>query len=79
MPNDSYYELGSQLIIALLNGQRLTERDFYQRLGRVIGRDLLQKNVFALHARSGEITFQSRLIEKYCENERKLWEMEKKA
>lgn len=79
MPSSCYHEPGAQIINALLNGQRLTEEDYYQRLGYDIGRDLLQKNVFALHVDSGEITFQSRLTEKYCEYSRKLWQMEKKA
>lgn len=79
MPSNCYHELGSQIINALLNGQRLIEEDCYQRLGFDIGRDLLQKNIFALHVDSGEIAFQSRLTEKYCEYSRRLWQMEKKA
>lgn len=78
MPSSCYHESGAQIINALLKGQRLTEEDYYQRLGFDIGRDLLQKNVFALHVDSGEITFQSRLTEKYCEYSRKLWQMRRK-
>lgn len=79
MPSYFYHQLGSQIINALLHGQRLTKQDYYQRFGFVIPHDLPEKHVFALHNDSGAITFQSRLIENYCESARNLWQTEKKA
>lgn len=67
MPSACYHELGSEIINALLDGQRLTEEGYYRRVGFGIENDLVENNVFALHVDSGVITFQSRLIEKYSE------------
>lgn len=66
LPSASYHESGSQIINALLNRERLAEEDYDRRFGFGIGYDLLTENVVALHIDSGAITFQSRLIEKYC-------------
>lgn len=80
LPTAGHHELGSQIINALLDGQRLTEEDYYYgRFGFGVGHDLLESNVFAVHLDSGLITFQSRLMENYCEQERKEWRTEKKA
>ena len=73
MPKGIYYDEGSQIINALLQKKRLTERDYYRQFGFQKGLALLEKNVFAL-LDSGVVTFQSRLIEKFCESEQDLWQ-----
>ena len=73
MPKGIYYDEGSQIINALQK-KRLTERDYYRQSGFQKGPALLEKNFFALHADSGVVTFQSRLIERFCESEQDLWQ-----
>ena len=73
MPKGIYYDEGSQIINALLQKKRLTERDYYRQFGFQKGPALLEKNVFAL-LDSGVVTFQSRLIERFCESEQDLWQ-----
>ena len=73
MPKGIYYDEGSQIINALQK-KRLTERDYYRQFGFQKGPALLEKNVFALHVDSGVVTFQSRLIERFCESEQDLWQ-----
>lgn len=79
MPGARYHYEGSQIIKALLKRQRLTESEYYKKFGYETGYSLLEKNVFALHIDSGVITFQSRLIERYCESELDLWQTVEKA
>ena len=56
MLSTCHHELGSQIIDALLNGQRLTKEDYYRRFGFGMGHDLLERNVLALHLSSIAIT-----------------------
>lgn len=74
MPGARYHDKGSQIIKALLKRRRLTENEYYKQIGFDIGYSLLEKNVFALHVESGMVTFQSRLIERFCESEQGLWQ-----
>lgn len=79
MPGARYHDEGSQIIKALLKKQHLTEEEYYQKFGFETEYNLLEKNVFALHVDSGVVTFQSRLIERYCESQQNLWQNLKKA
>ena len=72
MLSTCHHELGSQIIDTLLNGQRLTKEDYYQRFGFGIGHDLLERNVLVLHLSFIAISFQSQLIETYCEHAHEL-------
>ena len=74
MPKGIYYDEGSQIINALLQKIRLTERDYYRQYGFQKGPALLEKNAFALHIDSEVVTFQSRLIERFRESEQDLWQ-----
>jgi hypothetical protein len=42
-------------------------------VGRGIGKKLLETNIFAYHFNSGEITFQSTVMNRYCEENSALW------
>lgn len=79
MPGARYHNEGSQIIKALLKGQRLSEEEYYKKYGFDTGYSLLEKHVFALHVNSSVITFQSRLIERYCESQQDLWQTVEKA
>ena len=73
MSGARYHYEGSQIIKALLKRKSLTEKQYYKKFGFDTGYSLLEKNMFALHVYSGVVTFQSRLIESYCESEQGLW------
>lgn len=79
MPGARYHDKGSQIIKALLKRHRLTEREYFKQFGFDTGYSLLEKNVFALHVDSGVVTFQSRLIERFCESKQELWQTVEKA
>lgn len=79
MPGACYHDEGSQIIKALLKRQYLTEGEYYKQFGFDTAYSLLEKNVFALHVDSGVVTFQSRLIERYCESQQDLWQTVEKA
>ena len=79
MPGARYHDKGSQIIKALLKRQRLTEVEYYKIFGFDAGYSLLEKNVFALHVDTGVVTFQSRLIERFCESQQDWWQTVEKA
>ena len=62
-----YHEEGVKIIRELLKKGSISENAYNSLVGRVTGRKLLETNVFAFHYNSQEITFQSTVMKRYCE------------
>jgi hypothetical protein len=70
----SYHEEGAKIIRELLKKGSISEKAYYSLVGRVTGGKLLETNVFAFHYNSREITFQSTVMQRYCEENSADWE-----
>jgi hypothetical protein len=69
-----YHEKGAKIIRELLKKGSISEDAYYSLVGRVTGGKLLETNVFAFHYNSQEITFQSTVMKRYCEETSADWE-----
>jgi hypothetical protein len=67
LPDLRYHKKGAKIIRELLKKGSISENAYYSLVGRVTGRKLLETNVFAFHYNSQEITFQSTVMKRYCE------------
>jgi hypothetical protein len=74
LPTGRYHKEGAVIIRELLKKGSISESAFYDLVNRDIGRKLLEKNVFAFHFKSEEVTFQSTLMKRFCEENSALWE-----
>jgi hypothetical protein len=73
LPYHRYHKDGAKIVRALLKGP-ISRETYYGLVGVDTGNKLLEKNVFAFHYNSGEITFQSTAMKRYCEENSGLWE-----
>jgi hypothetical protein len=69
-----YHEEGAKIIRELLKKGSISEDAYYSLVGRVTGEKLLETNVFAFRYNSQEITFQSTVMKRYCEERSADWE-----
>jgi hypothetical protein len=69
-----YHKEGAAIIRELLKKGSISQRTFYDQVGVDTGNKFLETNVFAFHFDSGEITFQSTLMKRYCEKHSTDWE-----
>ena len=74
LPDLSYHKEGAKIIRELLKKGSISENAYYSLIGRDIGNKLLEKDIFAHHFNSGEITFQSTVMKRYCEENSDMWE-----
>jgi hypothetical protein len=72
--SDLSYHEGAKIIRELLKKGSISEKAYYSLVGRVTGAKLLETNVFAFHYYSREITFQSTVMQRYCEENSADWE-----
>jgi hypothetical protein len=72
----SYHAEGAKIIRELLKKGSISEKAYYSLVGRITGGKLLETNVFAFHYNSREITFQSTVMQRYCEENSADWESE---
>ena len=70
----SYHKEGAAIIRELLKKGSIPLRTFYDQVGVDTGNKFLETNVFAFHFKSREITFQSTLMKRYCEENSTDWE-----
>src|SRR2546430_11269710 len=72
-PGARYHKQGAAIIAELLKKGSVSEDHFFDLAEqRGIGKKLLEANVFALHFDSRQVTFQSTLMRRCCE-ERTSW------
>jgi hypothetical protein len=74
LPNSHYHKDGAKIIRELIKKKSISEDAYYSLVGRDTGNKLLEKDIFAYHFNSGEITFQSTVIRRYCEEKSAFWE-----
>ena len=72
-----YHVQGAAVISALLEKGSISEEEYMALTGRQIGEKLLEANVFAFHFDSSQITFQSTLIRRLCEETASRWKARK--
>ena len=56
-----------KLVHRLLQEGSVSYKDYFNQIGVKMGRKLLETNVFAHHIDSDEITFQSTMMKRFCE------------
>ena len=61
------------IIGELLKKGSITSESYFDLVGYDIGNKLLETNVFALHFESGQVTFQSTLMARFCEQKLAYW------
>jgi hypothetical protein len=64
-----HHKEGKAVISELLKEHSISKEKFIELTGAKAGAELLEKNAFALHFDSNEVTFQSTLMKRVCERE----------
>jgi hypothetical protein len=72
-PHSRYHKNGAAVIRELLKEGSISREAYFNIVGREIGHKLLVKNVFAHHFDSNQVTFQSTLVRRYCEEQSASW------
>jgi len=73
LPGDPYHKDGAVIIRELLKKGCISEDTYRGLIDVVTGKKLLETNVFSFHVNSDEISFQSTLVKRYCEENAALW------
>jgi hypothetical protein len=73
LPGSRYHREGAAVVSRLLENGSLSGNECFKLTGREIGQKLLESNVFALHFISGQVTFQSMLMKRACEEHHGAW------
>ena len=73
LPYNRYHKEGAKIIYELLKTGSISSKAYFDLVGREVGSRLLETNVFALHFNSGQITFQSTVMARFCEQESAYW------
>ena len=74
LSHDRYHKDGATIIRELLKKESISRDTLYKLVGVSTARKFLETNVFAFHFNSREITFQSTVMKRYCEENSALWE-----
>ena len=74
LPKHRYHKEGSVILRELLKKGSISENAYYNLVGPDTGDKLLETNIFAIHYNSREITFQSTVIKRFCEENSAMWE-----
>ena len=72
----SYHKEGAAIIRELLKKGSIPLRTFYDQVGVDTGNKFLDTNAFAFHFNSSEVTFQSAVMKRYCEENSAHWKSE---
>jgi hypothetical protein len=75
-PKYRHHRGGAKIVYELLKNGSISEDTYYSLVGADTGDELLETNVFAFHFNSREITFQSTVMKRLCEENSALWEGE---
>ncbi len=73
LPGRRYYKDGAVIICELLKKGSISDDTYYGLVDADIRDKLLKTNVFAMHVDSREITFQSTVMKRFCEENSALW------
>jgi hypothetical protein len=73
VPGRRYHDDGAVIIRELLKKESISDDTYYSLIGVSMGAKLLKTNVFAMHVNSGEVTFQSTLVKRVCEENSAFW------
>jgi hypothetical protein len=74
LPGRRYHKDGAKIVRELLKKGSISENAYYNLVGPDTGDKLLETNIFAIHYNSREITFQSTVIKRFCEENSAMWE-----
>jgi hypothetical protein len=74
LPSRRYHKDGAKIVRELLKEESISENAYYSLVGTDAGDKLLETNIFAFHYNSREITFQSTVMKRYCEENSAFWE-----
>jgi hypothetical protein len=69
-----YHKEGAVIVHELLKKGSVSRRAFYDLVSPDTRNKLLETNIFAYHFNSQEITLQSTVMKRYCEENSALWE-----
>jgi hypothetical protein len=73
LPKHHYHKEGAMIIRELFKKGSISDDTYYSLVGVDIGDKLLETNIFAFHFDSREITFQSIVMKRFCEENSALW------
>jgi len=68
-----YHRPGAVIINELLKKGSISSKAYYKLVDAYTGDKMLETNVFAYHIKSKEISFQSTVMKRYCEENAGLW------
>jgi hypothetical protein len=74
LPGHRYHKGGAMIIRELFKKGSISDDTYYGLVGVDTGKKLLETNVFAMHPNSREITFQSVVMKRFCEENSAFWE-----
>src|SRR3954467_13036269 len=74
LPELRYHKEGALIIRELLKEESISRDTLYKLVGVSTARKLLEVNIFAYHFNSREITFQSTVMKRFCEENSARWE-----
>jgi hypothetical protein len=74
LPGHRYHKDGAKIVRELLKKESISWGTIDGLVGRNTQDKLLETNIFASHFNSGEITFQSTVMKRFCEENSALWE-----
>jgi hypothetical protein len=74
LPGRRYHKDGAVILRELLKKGSISYSTFYDLVDAYTGDKLLETNIFAFHFNSREITFQSTVMKRFCEENSALWE-----
>jgi hypothetical protein len=74
LPERRHHKDGAKIVRELLKKRSISRSAYYSLVGADTGDKLLETNLFAFHFNSREITFQSTVMKRFCEENSALWE-----
>jgi hypothetical protein len=74
LPGYRYHKGGAVILRELLKKESISHSDCDKLVDFVTARKVLKTNIFAYHYNSGNITFQSTVMKRFCEANSALWE-----
>jgi hypothetical protein len=79
LPQLGYHKEGALIIRQLLEKESISRETFYKLVGVSTARKLLETNIFAYHFNSREVTFQSTVMKRFCEEHSDRWGSDSKG
>jgi hypothetical protein len=73
LPKRLYHRDGAKIVRELLKKGSISQSTYYDLVDADTGDKLLETNIFAFRFNSREITFQSTVMKRFCEESSALW------